>query len=346
MTSDKAMRKMPKGSLEPIEVAKIIANPQNPRGPDVAESDDSLEYLKSSIREYGLLVPLVVLRQGDRYLLVDGERRLHALRALREKTALAHILTGQNDPDLLRSTMFHIHMNRKDWDAKQQCRALEPLYDELVSRLGDEDQEQLADRLSKITGTPRRTAKNRTQFLRWPKAIKEEVYAATERDPYWYVVEIERGIVEPAQRNFPEYFSRVPVDDVRTFLYRKYADKYVAAGTEVRQALLVVKPHHDEHERTVALRILDQLVSVPEYTFQQAHEDFVAQLPHYADKPAMGPRALLNRINDIASVLAEFDPAYFHGQGRAVPDESELSEALDRLKRALISCENRLAGTE
>jgi ParB family chromosome partitioning protein len=62
-----------------LPVTAIDANPNQPRR-TFDESD--LQSLRDSIRNHGVLQPLVVRRVGQRYQLVAGERRLRAVRAL------------------------------------------------------------------------------------------------------------------------------------------------------------------------------------------------------------------------------------------------------------------------
>ena len=62
-----------------LPVAAIDINPNQPRR-TFDESD--LQSLRDSIRNHGVLQPLVVRRVGQRYQLVAGERRLRAVRAL------------------------------------------------------------------------------------------------------------------------------------------------------------------------------------------------------------------------------------------------------------------------
>ena len=68
-----------------IPIDAIERNEQQPRSP-VEESDDLYE-LANSIREFGLLQPLIVSyegndEQGPRYQLIAGERRLQRLREI------------------------------------------------------------------------------------------------------------------------------------------------------------------------------------------------------------------------------------------------------------------------
>ena len=113
--------------LETIEVSKIEPNLNNPRGPLVRDNDDQLIYLKRSIKEFGLIVPLIVQElKGVKkeYRLVDGERRYLALKELGIKETPARVILDEIDKDEVKNIMFHIHSNRVQWNAYQQCKAL------------------------------------------------------------------------------------------------------------------------------------------------------------------------------------------------------------------------------
>jgi ParB family chromosome partitioning protein len=60
-----------------IPIGSIQPNPHQPRR-DMAQAE--LEELAASIREHGIIQPLIVTREGlsDRYTLIAGERRLRS----------------------------------------------------------------------------------------------------------------------------------------------------------------------------------------------------------------------------------------------------------------------------
>ncbi len=58
-----------------IPVDRILINPDQPRK---AFPDKELEELASSIREFGVIQPIIVKRSGEEYILIAGERRLRA----------------------------------------------------------------------------------------------------------------------------------------------------------------------------------------------------------------------------------------------------------------------------
>ncbi len=61
--------------FEEIAVVSIRPNPHQPRK---HFNSESFEELVSSVREFGLVQPVVVRPQGDSYILVAGERRWRA----------------------------------------------------------------------------------------------------------------------------------------------------------------------------------------------------------------------------------------------------------------------------
>jgi len=62
-----------------VPVGEVQANPFQPREYVL---DEPLESLKKSIEQYGVIVPIIVNRQGKRYVLVAGQRRLQAAREI------------------------------------------------------------------------------------------------------------------------------------------------------------------------------------------------------------------------------------------------------------------------
>ena len=298
-------------TLEMVEVARIRANPNNPRGKFVRDNDEQFQYLKRSIKEFGLLVPIVVQkpkRRGGYYILLDGERRLNAVKELGIKQVPAHVLESSIDVNAGKTLMFHVHTNRVQWDACQQCKALEPLYKSLKKRFKD-NEVAIAKQLIIRTGTHQRTVNARLNFLRWPQKIKQYVY--DERPELYYsVVEIEAQIISPARKNFPAYFETVSVNKVREFLFRKFEEGTVHAAIETRKATPILKTTSSDQKRhSYALRILKKLVKNVSYTFENAFDDFVARYPDTAGELTVSFRKISMNITRSLHILQGLDPA-------------------------------------
>lgn len=71
------------GGVTPIDIDLIDANPKQPRR---VFAEEQLSTLADSIRQYGVLQPIVVRRAGERYELVVGERRWRASKLAGKKT--------------------------------------------------------------------------------------------------------------------------------------------------------------------------------------------------------------------------------------------------------------------
>lgn len=72
-----------------IEIATILPNPHQPRK---KFDENAMQELADSIREHGLIQPVVVIKKGAEYILVAGERRLRASKMLGETQIKAVIL--------------------------------------------------------------------------------------------------------------------------------------------------------------------------------------------------------------------------------------------------------------
>ncbi len=85
--------------LKEIELDKIVRDESQPRQNFNAEA---LEALATSIREHGILQPIVVTRNGEKYQIVAGERRWRAakLAGLETISAIVRTLDAQNRLEL------------------------------------------------------------------------------------------------------------------------------------------------------------------------------------------------------------------------------------------------------
>lgn len=84
--------------LDDIELAKITVKKQV----RTKFNDDSIRELAANIHENGLIQPLVVHREGSKYVLICGERRFRAMSTLEDmKMAPCFILENKTDEELM-----------------------------------------------------------------------------------------------------------------------------------------------------------------------------------------------------------------------------------------------------
>ncbi|ELL7916341.1 ParB/RepB/Spo0J family partition protein [Campylobacter jejuni] len=71
-----------------IEIDQISSNPFQPRK---NFDQEALDELANSIKEFGLIQPIIVFKKNNKFILIAGERRLRAVKALGKKEILAFI---------------------------------------------------------------------------------------------------------------------------------------------------------------------------------------------------------------------------------------------------------------
>jgi len=127
---------MSAGLLE-VPANAIAPNPKQPRS---RFDDETLAELAASIREVGILQPIVVRRTGQGYEVVTGERRLRAAK-LAGLATVPVVLRDSDDSDLLREALIE-NIHREDLNPIELAEAFRQLLDELGLK-----QEELADRV-------------------------------------------------------------------------------------------------------------------------------------------------------------------------------------------------------
>lgn len=330
-------------NFDRVDPFKIRFNPDNPRGQKVAETDRHLLSLEESVREFGVLVPLVVVeeRYNDyEYLLVDGERRLLAARHAGLEKVPVLILRSPFSEESLRKTMFHIHRHREAWKAPAECEALEPLYEELLAKYQNSDDPQFLEEFIDRTGYYSLTAQDRLRFLRWPRHLRERVLGGDVH--YWYVVEVEK-LIEPAKKNFPEYVNDATVDRIRAMLLEKSVKGVVGPAVAVREAGVIARTALRCEDRDKALAILKDLVEQPMMSFEEARDRYLRAFPDLEVPPRRKPVALANEVSRLANALRDYDEQFIvSGVGRSKVDVDSFVQAMDELSEVLDDLRDRV----
>lgn len=76
-------------------------------------NDDSLQELATNIKENGLIQPLVIHREGRKFVLICGERRFRAMSLIKQETAPCFILEDKS-PEELMAIQFSENSARED----------------------------------------------------------------------------------------------------------------------------------------------------------------------------------------------------------------------------------------
>ena len=148
-------------SVEHIHVKSIKANPYQPRK---VFDEAAIQELSASIKEHGILQPIILRRTGSTYEIVVGERRFRAAKmaGLEEVPAVIRVLT---DEETMEWAILE-NLQREDLTPIEEAEAYHNLMDNLSLT-----QEQLAFRL----GKSRPHIANHVRLLSLPEKIRNYI---------------------------------------------------------------------------------------------------------------------------------------------------------------------------
>jgi ParB family chromosome partitioning protein len=148
-------------AVRTVPLTLIDANPDQPRQ---IFSEQSIQELAQSIRADGVIQPILLRPEGDRFLLIAGERRLRAT-AVAGLTEIPAVVRDIPDDRILEIALIE-NIQREDLNPLEVARALHRLSIEL--RLSHEE---LANR----TGKSRATITNQLRLLRLPASVQQMI---------------------------------------------------------------------------------------------------------------------------------------------------------------------------
>ncbi|MBQ3551608.1 MAG: ParB/RepB/Spo0J family partition protein [Clostridia bacterium] len=148
--------------LEDVLVSSIIPNPGQPRK---TFDDVSIQELAQSIKQVGLIQPLVVRKAGDTYELIAGERRLRALKLLGYEKATCIVQTTVVDEASAMMALIE-NLQREDLHFFEEALS----YQELINAYSI-TQEQLAERIGKSQSF----IANKLRVLKLPDTVKDAI---------------------------------------------------------------------------------------------------------------------------------------------------------------------------
>jgi ParB family chromosome partitioning protein len=149
---------------EEVPVTAITPNPRQPRR---TFDEDAIDELADSIKQVGLLQPVVVRAVGiGRYELVMGERRWRAAQRA-GLTEIGAIVKQTQDDDLLRDALIE-NLHRQQLDPLEEAAAYQQLLDDFGAT-----HEELARKI----GRSRPHISNTLRLLNLPPAVQKRVAA-------------------------------------------------------------------------------------------------------------------------------------------------------------------------
>jgi ParB family chromosome partitioning protein len=155
---------VPGAQLREVAVEDVVPNPKQPRQ---VFDDEALEELSHSVREFGLLQPIVVRENSTGgYELIMGERRLRAARAAGLDTVPA-IVRDTTDDAMLRDALLE-NIHRVQLNPLEEAAAYQQLLEEFGAT-----HEELASKI----GRSRSQVTNTIRLMKLPVKVQTRVAA-------------------------------------------------------------------------------------------------------------------------------------------------------------------------
>ena len=148
----------PMSEMIEIKISDIVPNPTQPR---TEFDEEALEELADSIRQLGLIQPITVKRDGEKYIIISGERRWRASEKAGLESVPAYI--REVDDTTLHAMALVENIQREDLNAIEISLGMQRLVEECGLT-----QEVLAERL----GKKRSTVANYLRLLNLPEEIQ------------------------------------------------------------------------------------------------------------------------------------------------------------------------------
>lgn len=261
-------------TLRELNVSDVEPNAQNPR---LDFPQDELDKLTDSIDLEGVLVPIVVYPKGDKFILVDGERRFRCARDLGHRKIPAVITTERSEREVLQQ-MFNIHLIREPWRDIPTAKALQRLAKEIRDTEGrDPNDSELRD----LTGL----SIERVRQLRYVVTLPEEWqdYIREETIPLNFFWELKKNVIDALRSNRPEILNEYGEDRVRHAFVQKRLDQVITDTVSLRKVSPIIKFAAQDAESNGAGRstldnAIRELIEKPEATIDDAYEETVQMM--------------------------------------------------------------------
>ena len=157
-TEKVAVKTTPMTQMTEIAISQIIPNPTQPR---TQFDEEALKELSDSIKQLGIIQPITVKKQDEKYIIISGERRWRASQLAGLTTLPAYI--REVDDENLHAMALVENIQRQDLNAIEIALGMQRLIDEC-----NLTQEAMAEKV----GKKRSTVSNYMRLLSLPSEVQ------------------------------------------------------------------------------------------------------------------------------------------------------------------------------
>ena len=148
-----------KKGVETLNITKVEPNREQPRK---NFNEDALLELSDSIKQYGVIQPLIVQKKQDRYEIIAGERRWRAAKMAGIKE-IPVIIKDYSDQQIMEISLIE-NIQREDLNPIEEAMAYKNLMEEFHLK-----QDEIAERVSKS----RTAVTNSMRLLKLDKRVQQ-----------------------------------------------------------------------------------------------------------------------------------------------------------------------------
>lgn len=256
--------------LREIDPKQLEKNPENPR---LIFEEEDLIILRESIRESGILVPLLVYRRkrDGTYVILDGERRWRCALDLGLKTVPANVI---EEPSQITNilTMFNIHNVRVQWEPMPAALKLEVLV--RLLKMENPRASKNLKKLAQLTGMTLRGVDRSFILLSYPKKYQDLMLTTDTEEHVKPAFFLEADpVLNLIEKNLPEISSKHSRNGITDKLLKKHKSGVIRSAREFRQLADVVRAVKRGLPKRRVLPKIEALIEEPEVTVAETYEE-------------------------------------------------------------------------
>jgi|WetSurMetagenome_2_1015567.scaffolds.fasta_scaffold08067_3 ParB/RepB/Spo0J family partition protein len=216
-----------KTKLDQFNPAFIDFDHQNPRGEteETIINDNSFRGLTDSIKIYGILEPIIIKKHPariNRYLLVDGERRLRAAKILNLKQIPALLIEDDADGKIL---AYHVHMLRKQWGKAAETKSIKRIIADIQKSTPNLSEQEIKKRIKEVTKSPQSRINDLYILIKYDDKYIDLV--AEEKLDISYLIQGQTSFINRLISKFPELLQTFPENRIRGIIAEKSINKLI-----------------------------------------------------------------------------------------------------------------------
>jgi ParB family chromosome partitioning protein len=290
-------------SVTTIDPSRLVRNPENPR---LIFRSEELQALEDSIKSQGILVPLTVYRDGQKTVILDGERRWRCAR----KLGLSNVpVIVQPKPGRMQNIMmmFAIHHARTDWDPLPtafKLRDLEKAFHSQNRRYPNETE------LAELASMRRTEVRRLKKLLSLPSEYQDELLKELEKPRHLQTLTVDHVLEATIGAEALVKRGVIPTQDeepLRRSIINKFRTKVINNTTDPRMLSRIARSvERGDVSQTVAARAVRKLVQDESYSIKDAFGDSAAQADFTHSTEQLAER-LLTRLGEMKDSKYELD---------------------------------------